>query len=179
MSEKTKKLTLTIRRCIDILNFSEFGPGGKLPGIEWSFFLACISCNTVLMKHKKAADAAKDVKNIAEGKSKSEGKKLVESWEEFVRARAELQKAHAKTENGQPMVVGKTVIMEDQAAFQSAFEELKAKYQDAIDAREEQLKRVNEKLDSEVSITLPTIAKADLPDQITREAIGPLAMLIR
>jgi len=180
MNEKTKKVKLTYNECINMLIASTQGPGAKLPGVSWSCFLALISCDNELTKCDKAIQAAQEVKNIGEGKSKAVGAKLVESWEAFVKERKELIEKHAKKDlaTGELVVRGNgSPIFEDLDAFTKEFESLKEKYKDAIDARDEQMKRVNEKLDEEVTITLPVITEAQLPDGITPEVLVPFAKL--
>ena len=181
---KERELTIPMSEAIDLIDFSTVGPGVKLPGIEWTCFLTAVSCCTKLIECKKMLDAARDPKNLAEDKPETKRKKLVQSWEEFSKEKAALQKQHAKKdENGQPLVINfangtSQYIFEDEEAFNKEYKELEEKHQAAVDARNEQIKRVNEKLESEVKVKLPTIAKKDLPKDVTRECLGPLAKLL-
>jgi len=180
MSDKTKKLKLTHNECITMLEASLSGPGLNLAGVDWSCFLALISCDNKLVQCNKAIEAAQDPKNIGEGKPAKQQQKLKKDWDEFVKEREVLQKKHAKKDqSGEPMVTREgRVISEDPALLAAEFEPLKAKYQDAIDAREEQLKRVNEKLEEEVTVELPVITKKQLPAEITQAALAPFAKLL-
>ena len=184
MSDKTKKLKLTQQECLTMLLASTQGIGTRLAGVDWSCFLALISCDNELMKYDKAIAAAQEVKNIGEGKSKAEGAKLVESWEAFAKECEELKKKHAMNDvDGSPLTSAKPdgttrIRFSDPDAFAKEFKAVQDEHKDAIDARNEQLKRVQKKLESEVTVTLPVITRDQLPKDITQAALQPFAKLL-
>jgi hypothetical protein len=95
-----------------------------------------------------------------------------EAYIEYDKARAELAKTNAvKDEKGNPRIeieMGQQkYVIADQAKFDKELEELRAKHQPAVEARDRQVKEFEELLKGEVEIDLYTINPVLLPDTIS------------
>lgn len=93
-----------------------------------------------------------------------------QAYQKFDEVRAELAKKHAiKNEDKTPMFVDDAYVMEDQAAFDTAFEELKGKHKEVVEERENQIKEFNELMEKETYVTLFKVKYDQIPEEITTE----------
>lgn len=93
-----------------------------------------------------------------------------DGYMEFEVKRLELAKKMAKKDgNGQDIVINDQFVMEDQAAFDKAFEKLKNDNKEVVKAREDQVKYYNQALKDEIEIDFFKIKLADIPDAVTAE----------
>lgn len=128
----------------------------KLNGLQGARFSYLISRNReVLIKNKLFLD------------------ELIRPSQEYIKfdeKRLELARSMAKLdENKRPMVIGNQFIMEDQLAFDKAFEDLKAQYPEIIEAREKQVANFNEVLKMSADVAFREVTMKDIPESITVE----------
>lgn len=114
-------------------------------------------------------------------------KKALEASDEFQKydeARVELAKSHAKkNDKGEPETTKnaqgqETFVLEDQEAFDKAFEALKEEHKATLEARQKQVDEQNELLKTESTVTLYKVALADVPNAITADQMKGLAEII-
>lgn len=90
-------------------------------------------------------------------------------FSEYDKARIKLAEEHAKKdEKGKPIIEEGNYIMENDEAWQTAFEALKAQHAEVIAKREAQIKEYNELLELEnPMVSLHKVKLADVPQGIT------------
>lgn len=93
--------------------------------------------------------------------------------QQYDQERIALCKIHANKKDGQPIIINNAYDLSDASGalkeeFAKAFEELKEKYKDALDKREEQMKQFDQILEEEVEIELYKIKLDNIPDDIAK-----------
>lgn len=123
-------------------------------------------------------------RNIAALKSEIESleKATVASleYQEFDKLRVELVEKHAKkNDKGKPIIEGNTYVLEDEKAFNKAFDKLRDSHKKVVDAREKQIQDYNKLLDEEVTLdNLHRFKLADVPEGITAAQMNGIADLV-
>jgi hypothetical protein len=179
-----KKITLTKKEAIEMLNAATSGEGIDLPGVTWSCLMGAISCDNQLMGIKVGLQKAGNPKNIAEGEKKAKQKEIADAYEKYEELRQELCKKHArKDKTGKAMTqdmpgLPAQYIIADQSAYEAEYKTLETEYQEAVDARKAQVEKCEEELLKEISIELPVISPVDLPKDIKPRHILPFAKLL-
>ena len=114
-------------------------------------------------------------------------KKALEASDEFQKydeERVELAKSHAKkNDKGEPETTKnaqgqETFVLEDQEAFDKAFEALKEEHKATLEARQKQVDEQNELLKTESTVTLYKVALSDVPNQITADQMKGLSAIV-
>lgn len=105
--------------------------------------------------------------------------KASEAYLQFEKERIVLVEQHAKKNDGKPVIENGHYVVEDDAAFQSAYEELKAKHKDAVLEREAQLKEEQARMQEGVDIDLYTIPSTYLPQEITANQVKEIMPIIQ
>ncbi len=119
---------------------------GNLSGVKFAYAVA-----------KNREELKPEIKSLQAANEPSEAFNILDA------ARVELAKEYAKKVDGKPVVEGDSYVMEDQALFDKAFDKLKAKHKDAVEAREKQMKDFEELLKEVVEIDLHTISPEYAP----------------
>lgn len=123
---------------------------GNLKGVKFAY---AVSKNLQLLE--------------SEIKSINEAQKPSEKFQAYDKARVELAKKHAKTEEGKPVVKNNSYVIENEKAFNEELETLKTEHKEALDEREVQLNEFKELLKGEVEIELHKVKMDDVPADIT------------
>lgn len=139
---------------------------------------------------KFAYAVSKNVANIkAELEALDKSFEASEAYKAFDAARVKLAEEHAKKgEDGSPLkiekkdssgnVISGSYIMDDQAAFDAAFEELKLEHKEAVEAREKQVEEYLELLKEESKIGIYKVFIDDVPKEITVEQMYGISPII-
>lgn len=102
-----------------------------------------------------------------------------EQFKEYDQARIELCKEHSeKDENGEAIMTDGNFKIADSKAFKEAYEVLKEKHAEAIEARKTQQTEFDELMEKENSITLFKVKMSDIPEEITTENMKSIYQLI-
>ena len=114
-------------------------------------------------------------------------KKALEASDEFQKydeARVELAKSHAKkNDKGEPETTKnaqgqETFVLENQEAFDKAFEALKEEHKATLEARQKQVDEQNELLKTESTVTLYKVSLADVPNAITADQMKAISEIV-
>lgn len=152
---------------INLLNALSDKKLGQLPGAKFAYSVA---------------------KNIGLLQPEFEAlKKALEASDEFQKydeARVELAKSHSKkNDKGEPEKTLNTqgvesFVIEDQSAFDKAFEALKEEHKATLEVRQKQVEEQNELLKTESTVTLYKVALADVPNNIIAEQMKAISEII-
>lgn len=105
--------------------------------------------------------------------------KASDKYTEYDKKRIELCEKHAvKDDNGKAKMENNEYVITDKDAFDKEIDTLRAKYKDAIDEREAQLKEFSELLKKESDFVPFKIAFEDVPEDITSDAMSKIIDLI-
>lgn len=134
---------------------------GSLQGVKFAYFIA-----------KNKALLESEIKDM------KEAIKTSDEYNVYEKARIALAEEHAVKEDGKPVVKDNSYVMEDKDAFNKAWEALKDKHKDAIDARKKQVEDFNKFLEEEIELNLHNIQLTDVPANITVEQMEIIEPLV-
>lgn len=104
---------------------------------------------------------------------------MTEEYKEFDAKRIELAKKHAKKDkNGEPLVVDKNYVPENEAELEKKFAVLKEENKELVEARKKQMDEFNELLDKQNDVKLYKISIKDIPEEISSQQMTQIFQLI-
>lgn len=102
-----------------------------------------------------------------------------EEYKAYDAERIELCKKHSeKDANGEAVLENNEFKIINRKEFNKELEELNKKHQKAIDARDEQIKEVNDLLEKDTEVTLYKIKLSEVPEEITTNELRSIIDII-
>ena len=100
-------------------------------------------------------------------------------YQEFDVKRIELVKKYAKLDDkGEPITSRNEYILDDEKAFNKAFEVLKKENKELVDKRDKQIDEYQELLKTESTIELYKIKLADIPEIISAQQMYGISLIV-